>query len=304
MAYTDIAYWKGEQYIKGLHFLPWLRGQIDLSEKVSFVIGDIYGGANHNLILPLYEPELNFTADPEAGAQFLLGTSHFDLDIWINWESFIYRGDTHQEAFTFGVSGKMKWNKPNQRFEIYSPVQLLAQHRGGEIDTVYTNSVQTLMNGAVGLGVTYEVGNKYLKRINAEVDAVGYYQQAGHIWPFGKGFGAYASVVAEVSDFKVGLGYWKCHDFISMFGSPFFGAVSTSTSGATFRNPSTLNINVQYSKTFAKAYTFGAAVNFYQQFKTIKSFEGENSNVSPSNSFGASLFMRLCPSFILKQFKN
>ena len=87
-----------------------------LSDHVNIVLGDIYGGANHNLIEPLYNPELNLTADPEAGLQLLYDSRRFDLDVWVNWESFIFREDTHQEAFTVGLSGRYKLNDPDARF--------------------------------------------------------------------------------------------------------------------------------------------------------------------------------------------
>ena len=64
MAYQDIAHWKGDQYQKGFHALPWFRAQVALSDHVNIVLGDLYGAANHNLIEPLYNPELNMVADP------------------------------------------------------------------------------------------------------------------------------------------------------------------------------------------------------------------------------------------------
>ena len=67
MAYQDIAHWKGDQYQKGFHALPWFRAQVALSDHVNIVLGDLYGAANHNLIEPLYNPELNMVAGPEMG---------------------------------------------------------------------------------------------------------------------------------------------------------------------------------------------------------------------------------------------
>lgn len=151
MAYHDIATWKGEQYQKGAHVLPFFRAQFTLN-KVNLVIGNIYGGSTHRLITPLYHPELNLTADPEAGFQILYDTRAFHLDAWVNWQSYIFEGDSHQEAFTAGLASQIDYNRPDARVHVYSPVQAIIQHRGGEQDTLYTNSVQTLMNGAVGVG--------------------------------------------------------------------------------------------------------------------------------------------------------
>ena len=141
MAYQDIAHWKGDQYQRGFHALPWFRAQVALSDHVNIVLGDLYGAANHNLIEPLYNPELNMVADPEMGLQLLYNSCRFDLDVWVNWESFIFREDIHQEAFTVGLSTRFKFNDPDSRFHFYAPLQVLAQHRGGEIDTILTNSV-------------------------------------------------------------------------------------------------------------------------------------------------------------------
>ena len=108
MAYQDIAQWKGNQYQKGTHILPYFRAQMALSEQVDVVLGNLYGAANHRLIAPLYNPELNLTCDPEMGLQVLYRTRRFDLDAWVNWQSFIFKEDTHQEAFTVGLSGRVK----------------------------------------------------------------------------------------------------------------------------------------------------------------------------------------------------
>ena len=132
MAYQDIAHWKGEQYQKGFHALPWFRAQVALSDHVNIVLGDLYGAANHNLIEPLYNPELNMVADPEMGLQLLYNSRRLDLDVWVNWESFIFREDVHQEAFTVGLSTRFKLNDPDSRFHFYIPAQALAQHRGGD----------------------------------------------------------------------------------------------------------------------------------------------------------------------------
>ena len=59
MAYLDIADWKGNQYQKGSHILPYFRAQVALSERFNIVFGNLYGAANHRLIEPLYNPDLN-----------------------------------------------------------------------------------------------------------------------------------------------------------------------------------------------------------------------------------------------------
>lgn len=64
-AYQDIGTWKGSQYQRGAHVLPFLRAQLKL-KHADLVFGDIYGQSNHRLVTPLYDPELDLTSDPEA----------------------------------------------------------------------------------------------------------------------------------------------------------------------------------------------------------------------------------------------
>ena len=301
-SYTDISNWKGTQYQRGAHVLPYFRAQLALGD-VHFVLGNIYGGANHRLIDPLFNPELNLTADPEAGIQILYNSKNFDLDVWGNWQSFIFRGDTHQEEFTFGVSSRVKFNRETSPVHCYIPIQLLAQHRGGELDTITDNSVQTLMNGAVGLGITWNMERRILKRVNVEFDAAGYYQQAGELWPFDKGFGLYGSAFVDLKDFRVKAGYWQCDNFVSMFGIPYFGAVSMKEEGATFDKPQTLYGSVEYSRTFGKHYAIGLKADIYQYYPGVmKRADGSTFEPGTLTGFSVGAYIRLNPSFLIKKF--
>ncbi len=301
-AYQDISTWKGNQFQSGFHILPYLRAQIALSDHVDIILGNIYGGANHYLIEPLYNPELNLIADPEAGVQLLYRSKFIDADIWANWESFIFKLDTHQEAFTFGLSTCFKYNNEEAPVHFYSPLQVLAQHRGGEIDTILTNSVQTLMNGAVGVGAVWNINHRIIKNINIELDAIGYYQQAGELWLFDSGYGLFARASADIQDFRIKAGYWMCEDFISMFGSPFYGAVSTSKEDFTFEKPKMTTLGLEYSRSFGKGYSLGIDMDLYQHFSsTVHTPEGSQKQGS-STSFTVGIYFRINPSFIIKHF--
>lgn len=302
-AYHDISTWKGNQYQVGMHVLPFFRAQLALS-KVNLVLGNIYGGANHGLIDPLYNPELNLTADPEMGLQFLYDSERFHTDVWINWQSYIFEEDTHQEAFTVGMSSKLKFNAPTSHFHYYMPIQMTIQHRGGEQDTILTNSVQTLMNGSIGAGVIWNTNRRVLKQINLEVDATGYYQQAGKIWPFSKGVGLYAMASADLRNIRVKGGYWTCKDFVSLFGIPYFGAASIKVPGATYNEPQTCFFSVEYSRSFGKHYALGAKADVYYSIPgTMTMPSGELTNPGNSTSFSFGVYLRVNPSFLLKKFK-
>ena len=302
MAYQDIANWKGDQYQKGVHILPYFRAQMALSEHVNIILGNLYGASNHQLIEPLYNPELNLTCDPETGLQFLYESKRIDVDVWVNWQSFIFRDDTHQEAFTVGLSSRLKFNDPSAPLHLYTPMQALVQHRGGEIDTIYNNSVQTLMNAAIGLGAVWNTGQSLIKNVNLELDAAGYYQQAGTLWPFDNGYGIYAKASADIKDFRVKASYWICNDFISMFGCPFYGSVSIEDSQATFDNPQLVYLGVEYSRSFGKGFSIGIDVDIFHQLSCdMTDAEGTRPSGS-ATSFTAGIYMRINPSFLIKKF--
>lgn len=262
-AYRDIANWQGSQYQEGAHLLPYYRAQLQLA-NVNLVWGNLYGGSNHRLIEPLYSTELNLTADPEAGFQVLWDNRYLHLDAWIDWQSFIFQSDTHQEAFVVGLSSQILFNEPESRIHAYMPIQFVTQHRGGEIDTLYNNSVQTLMNFAAGIGTTYNLKRRILKRVNLEADVVGYYQQSGTLWPVDKGIGLYCKAEADFGNYlRVQGGYYLCKDFISILGIPYFGSVSTSEENAVYRIMRTAFASVEYSRTIKKYYAMGVKADLY-----------------------------------------
>lgn len=289
-AYQDIAKWNPDSYQSGVRLLPFFRAHLVLSSHFELILGNIYGGVNHQLIEPLYNPEFSLTADPEMGVQLLYKSKVFDADMWVNWESFIFRNDTHQEAFTFGLSSRLKYNDPQSSIHFYTPIQLLAQHRGGEIDTIQTNSVHTLMNAAVGVGMEWKPGSRLLTKVRAELNAMGYYQQAGTLWPLDDGYALHAALSADLGHFRIKGGYWKGKDFISLFGIPYYGVASTVDPKQVYKNPSTLYGGLEYTYTLGKGYALGADVDFYKSSATDKT------------TFSVGVYLRINPSFLLKKY--
>lgn len=301
-AYHDIARWKGSQYQRGAHVVPWFRAQLAL-RSVNLILGNLHGAVTHRLAQPLYDPELMLTADPEFGFQMLVDTRPVHLDAWINWESFIFEGDSHQEAFIVGLSSRIRLNRESARLHAYLPVQATIQHRGGEQDTAA--SVQTLCNGAAGVGVRWNVGRRILRGVNVEALALGYTQQAGNIWPFRGGSALYAK--AELN-FARGLsfhaGYFRANRFITLLGSPYFGAVSTKVEGACYPDhPVTTHFGIDYSRNFGRRYSLGAKVEtFCNTPGRIRHADGSLSGTSTTWNTTFGIFLRINPSFLLKKF--
>jgi hypothetical protein len=303
-AYSDLSRWNGDESAHVVHVLPYFRAQVALSKQVDIILGDLYGGANHNLIEPLYNPELNLTADPEAGLQLLWHTPRLDFDSWVDWTSFIYRSDTHQEVFTFGLSSRVKGNRPESRMHVYFPLQVLIQHRGGQIDATDL-PVQTVLNGAMGIGLDWNFRRSGLKKINLECDVTGYSQHAGNTWPLKRGYGIYTALSVDFLSFRVKSSYWQCDRFISIFGNPLYGAVSMSSPDACFIRPKMVSSGAEYTRSFAPGFALGVDFNLY--YRLAGHVNDPATGVSPVSAkinYDFGIYLRMNPSFLIKTALN
>lgn len=317
-AYHDIAQWKGSQYQRGAHVLPFFRAQAQL-RRLTFVLGNIYGGANHGIVEPLMNHEVNLTQDPEMGFQLLADLPRYHLDAWINWQSFIFREDTHQEAFTVGLSQRIALNAKSSALNLYLPIDILLQHRGGEIDDTDMGA-QTIDNAALGLGLRWNNKGKIFNGLTAEALALACLQQSGHLWPFDSGWGASATLSADfLRQLRVFATTVYARDFCPIYGAPFFSTYSTKT-GGTFDHVLTSHIGAEWSHTFARDYVLGAKVDTYlcstgKETLPVASFSPSDATVpdaSPSgsmpsafrNNFSFGVFFRCSPRFELKRFRR
>lgn len=300
-AYSDIPTWKGSQFQHGLHVVPFFVAQFELSKHWQVTIGNIYGGANHKLIEPLYNPEMNLVADPESGIQILYDSRKWDMDIWLNWESFIFDSDTHSEAFTVGISSRFKYNDPQSKVHIYSPLQILGQHRGGEID-VSDHKVQMLFNAAAGVNAVWNINCRKSSSIEAGINVASFYRQSGDLTPFKNGYGVYAHASANISALKLKTSYWVCKNFVTAFGNPMYGSISVSRDGFYFDKPRMAYLGAGYCRKFGKGFALGADLDVYYHFSVdTKSPEGVHRQKSAAGfSFGA--YCRVNPSFFIKKF--
>ena len=289
--YHDISVWKGNQYTKGAHLLPWFRAQADF-RNLSIVLGDIYGGQNHGLIEPLFNPETNLTQDPEMGFQLLWDRPRLHADIWLNWQSYIFREDTHQEAFTVGTTWRTLLNASGTRLHWFLPVQFVCQHRGGE-QNIEGSSVETICNASVGIGAQWNIDKRVLRTFTAEADGLLAYQQKGDLWPFKSGAAAYAAVRLGLWQFlETGISYFAApRHFVSLYGNHFYSILSVKD-GRDYGKMQTAAATVRFHQTFARGYTLGADAEAYQTWLA----GGSEFNFS----FG--IYLRVNPSFLIKQF--
>lgn len=289
-AYHDIGTWKGNQYQSGAHLLPWVRAKAQF-KYLTIVLGNIYGGQNHRLIEPLFNPELNLSQDPEMGCQLLWDRPHLHADIWLNWQSYIFELDTHQEAFTVGMNWTVSYNKPENRIKWSTPIQLVIQHRGGE-QNITLREVQTICNASLGVGMEWDANRKVLKKLGAEINMLAAYQQSGNLWPFKTGLAIHTGVNLNLWNhlgFNVNHLYTPKH-FVSLYGNSLFNTIS-QIDQTSYEGNTTLSARVSYHRIIAKHYVLGAQAEAFQTWL-------------PGNqklNFNFGLYLRVNPSFLIKK---
>ncbi len=302
--YSEIASWGGRNTQDGFHAVPVFRAQIQAARNLQVVIGTLHGKSNHALSAPLYNEELNLSGDPETGVQMVWQTPRVFLDTWVNWESFIFRKDSGQESFSFGLSSRFTPSRKDARIQWYVPFQAVFQHRGGEINTEASDRViKTWVNAAAGIGVDLPLAWRYPALLNFEALGAYYNQQAGTLLPFDHGYGLLAKASLRVGRCRVGLGYWQCKDFVSILGNPLFGAMSISNDGVILDKPKSLLLDGEYVHRLGAGFAWGIRAYAIHQFATdcfdpATGWQREKATLN----FSAGIFLRMSPSFLLHKF--
>lgn len=309
--YQDIAEWKGNQYQAGTHLLPYFRANIQL-KRLHFILGNIYGGSNHRLPDPLFSSELNLTSDPEAGVQVLYDAKRLHMDIWCNWQSFIFKGDTHQESFVFGLSSQYSLLSAHHGSQcsndpLVLSLSILAHHRGGEIDSTATG-INTVMNGSVGLTYSRHSDLSWLKSWSVGAHLLGYAQQAGKLWPVDRGWAFCAQATATLPfGISAKVGYQTTHNFISVLSYPYYGCLSLKAKhqNATYHSPQLVTARIDWTRPFRRNYAIGARAEMFHFLPRgpLSNPDGTSFAQQPSTSLSFGLFLKANLNFLLCRIK-
>jgi hypothetical protein len=207
-------------------FIPVFSFQHRFAPGVDMVFGALHGALNHGLIEPLFSFERIFTNNHESGLQFLIDREWFTADIWLDWERFIFTGDPFQEEFSAGLSSKVLIIRPGNRLRVELPFQLLATHRGGQID-ISDERMQTLVNIATGINIDMDLDHDFFRVIGFRGYIAFFRDQSpAPQYPYENGWGIYPNLFMESRFFQSGVGYWRGHRFVAPRGEPVFQSVS------------------------------------------------------------------------------
>ena len=144
--------------VRVLNWLPIFSYKVKLNHGFKLIFGTLEGGLRHNWFEPLYRFDGFYQNPVEYGIQMLKTQGMLRYDLWLDWQTFIERGDGFQEKFVLGMTGK--WNPfSSGNAKIAFPFQAKVEHIGGQIDTS-PNELRSLLNAALGLEVEWKSSPK------------------------------------------------------------------------------------------------------------------------------------------------
>ena len=269
-----------------LHLLPWLQAKVIFNERLQLLLGSL-GNSGHHLPLPLYNPDLFFVADPEAGIELTYEGSHAVADLWVDWCEYIWSHSNVPERFTAGLSGQLQtyWGD----VQLYLPFHAVGRHEGGQ-NMAVDHTVGNTVNLATGLGAFYNAGNVYY---DLRCRLMWYNQRGNPAAPFTSGWGVYPELKLrfprEKSEGDLTVSYWYGKDFVPLLGSWLYSNLSALKSTLMFDRTQLVTAKASYLWTTGHhpcALRLDAAAHYCPDEKRVQ------------YSFGCSILFH--PSFRLK----
>lgn len=204
---------------------PLISASYDFSEKSSLTIGSFSSDDRHGMFDPVYDRERLYTENTEEGLLFTFRSYRVFNDTWIDWEKFIFRGDTTQEIFNFGESFKYSFDIIPDVLNAEIPVQIMFKHYGGQISDA-PHSVETFFNMSAGLRMNYSIASKRYGEVGME-----YLYFRNSVIPQRDN---YALKHGSASWFRFhynykriyfGTYYWKAEDFFAPSGNGIYASI-------------------------------------------------------------------------------
>jgi len=240
-------------------FVPVVTINAALTRNIAMNVGTIDGTNAHNLPEPLFSPERELINQPETGLQFLFNGRYFKGETWINWEKFLFFGDTIQEEFTVGVSGKVRLLE-GEKMNLNIPVYALAVHQGGQINET-ESLVSTLANFGGGVNLSFPAANG-----RVGVEALGFLGKdmspnPHHIYK--NGWAVYPKFYYHNKAVKLDVGYWRADSLMLPRGQQIFGSLSTVHPDYNSPKREIVTGNFMYLKQVARGFCLAGKVQLY-----------------------------------------
>jgi hypothetical protein len=204
---------------------PVFSASLKLSDQTWLTIGTLSGSYKHKLFDPHFNSERLYNAYAEDGLQITTSNVHIFNDTWINWENFIFKGDSTREIFTFGESFKYTTSVISDFLQLELPVQLQLKHFGGQISN-YPQPVETCLNFATGLRINFDLAQKKYGQAGVEYLLFLNNQLNGEsLSGIKSGSANWIKAHYTYKALYFGAAYWTAHNYFAPNGNPIYGSV-------------------------------------------------------------------------------
>jgi hypothetical protein len=193
--------------------LPLFCAQYE-SDRVLFVIGELFSSDAHQLPDLLYRQEYSFDPGIEEGIQMRLRMRHFSQELWVAWDSL--NTPSHREHFTAGSVSIISVA------DFSFPVFITAEHHGGELYDIPGQPVQERFGGAAGVSASHRVQSG-LNRVFGQLLITGsVYRVRSEVQGTGRGYGIISKAGVSPLGFDCSLQLFKGNNLVMPLGDPVF----------------------------------------------------------------------------------
>ena len=199
-----------------------------------FILGNIRPHLNHNYVEPLLNFERVMLKPLEEGLQYRYLGRRLFVDAWVDWLRQQYRYSNFQEELAGGISSSYRLSRPGSAVQVTLPLQLTAQHYGGQIDTL-DRPLQTLFNEAVGIEARRALSGPTLRALRFNGYVLGFQDRSfTSRLPYKYGRALYLNTTLETRYADLMLSYWQGQRFIAPLGGDLYQSLSRTVGNPGF----------------------------------------------------------------------
>ena len=268
--------------------VPFVTAHAVLADSFQVIIGTLKGNVEHEMLEPIYDTELLYTDPMENGFQLLYSNRWFKGDMWLDWEHFIFRGDTVPEILTFGLNTHFNIMSIGNNSELRIPFQIMIHHEGGQISN-FDEPMLTLNNGATGLTYIKKNNTSFIRQLTVNGHFLWYYDMT-KVWQnnFNSGWAVYPSVILASDKLQFMGGYFYGNNFAAPKGNYLFQSVSNYKRSYYQKERQLITAKLTFQKSIVKNVIFAVSADGYYDLLVPRY----------DMAFGMSIFAN--PQFFLK----
>lgn len=218
-------------------------------KDLEMLLGTLEGATSHQIIEPMFDIARTIEHRLENGFQLKYQKPKTFLDVWLNWEKFIERGSPFKEQFTAGLNYTQLLNNTAHKFKVYTVLQGMLSHAGGQIDADLVNKLTMRANYALGLKTSYEITKK--QKVVFDAYLLGY-KDTGDTLVFkhqDDGAAVYSNISYQYRNLQFMLSYFESSYFISPRGTAIYQCQSIDNPKYVTGSRSLIIPRIIYNKT-------------------------------------------------------